>query len=354
MPDLIVPAAISSQLDESGEERIHIANLSPVFRQPWVPQIDDIYLSYSGSTAFRYTTDEADWANTVDTGGFVSGASVATRAHFVGGRLFRTGTSTPDRSRVTTDGVNFTSLTGSALSGAVETLLKPATEWLFFQSGSNVGVSTDGVDITNRALGGSLQDGRVAIKGSTILGMSTTANTARRSLDNGVTWGSVALGGATPSQGWTIATANRFLIFAQKTSDNTNFLKWSTTGAAASWTEVSLPGSFSGQFVRQGCYNPEINRVIIVMADYATYYSDDEGSTWTLGTPFPNLSGDFFSTTSYDFKFYNHKCYLRVNAASSLEHRLYTTVDGTSWTQIFNELTDGDEGVFLNFTAGDF
>lgn len=356
MPDSIVPAAISSQLDVSGEERIHMANRTTVVRPTYVPQIDDVWLSYSGSTTLRYSSDadHEDWTNTVSTGGFSSAFAGGTRVHFVGGRLFRTGTGGTDRSRVTTNGTSFVSLTGDSFSGAVETVLKPDTEWLFFQGASNVGVSTDGVTIANRALGATLIDGRVAIKGSTILGLTTSSNNVRRSTDNGVTWGSVALGGATVTSGFPIATANRFLIFGQKSSDNTNFVKWSTTGDAASWTDVSIPGSFSSQFLRQAVYNPEINRVIVMRADYAVYYSDDEGDTWTAASSFPNVSGDTFATGSHNFLFYNHKCYLRVNASDSTAHRLYTTVDGESFTQIFDESVDGSSGIFLNFAAGDF
>lgn len=356
MPDSIVPAAISSQLDVSGEERIHMANRTTVVRPTYVPNIDDVWLAYAGTTTFRYSSDAAhdDWSNTVNTGGFVSAFSGGQRVHFAGGRLFRMGTGGTDRSRVTTNGTSFTSLTGLSFSAAVETVIKPDTEWLFFQANSNMGFSTDGVDVQTRALGATLQDGRMAIKGSTILGLTTTSNTIRRSTDNGVNWAGVSLGGVTVASGFPIATANRFLIFGQKLTDSTNFVKWSLDGSAASWTEVSIPGSFSSQLIRQAVYNPEIDRVIIVLADYSVYYSEDEGDTWIAASAFPNVSGDTFATGSNNFLFYNHKCYLRVNASDSTAHRLYTTVNGESFTQVFNESVDGSGGVFLNFAAGDF
>lgn len=354
MPDSIVPAAISSQLDVSGEERIHMANRTTVIRGTYVPPTTDIYVSYAGTTIIDFSADAPHdvWTNK-DTGGFVSQFSGGNRVHFVGGQLFRMGTGGTNRSRATTDGTTWFSLTGLSFTGAVETVLKPATEWLFFQNGSsNMGYSTDGIDVQTRALGATLQDGRAAIKGSTIIAMTTTSNTIRRSTDNGVNWAGVSLGGVTVASGFPIATANRFLIFGQKLTDSTNFVKWSLDGSAASWTEVSIPGSFSSQKIEQAGYNSETNRVVIVLKDRSVYYSDDEGDTWTAGTavPAPDTTS---SGNTYNMLFANHKLYLLKLDSTSLDAKIYTTVGGESWTEIYTANDWGGNSA-LNIAAGDF
>lgn len=344
----IVPAAVSSQLDNTGEERIHIANTVPggVVRSPWVAPpspFESVFMSWAGSTLLPYGTDAGQTTfTTVDAGGIVSVSE--TRVFHTNNRLFTTRSS--GRTRVSDDGLIWSGVTGLSQSGAIQTLLHNGTQYIgFTESGTTCWVSADGNTWSSQALGFTIVSGRVAQKGSSIVAFASTNNAIRLSTDNGATYSSVSMGGSVTnfSKSFPLATANRFLVFGVNTSSPfQSVVKWSTTGAAGTWTEVNLPiGGLSGPNLYQACVNTDTGRIVAVYSTGDVYYSDDEGSTWSAGTSL--LQNTFYSATTEMMKYssLNGRVYylgFYSDGGAIDDYRLYSSPDGvTAWTLHFSQ-----------------
>lgn len=340
MTTSIIPSAISSQLDHTGSERIHIANTVPggVVRTPWIAPpnpFESVFLSWAGNSLLYYGTDENQTTfMTVDAGGFISAAE--TRVHACNGFLFTTRQS--GRTRVSSDGLTWGAVSGLSQSGTIKTMIHNGTQFIAYtDTGSSCWVSPDAVNWTSQALGFTVGDGNFAKKGSSVLGFQvSTTNTIRLSVDNGATFSSVSMGGAVTSFSKTfpLATANRFLVFGSNTASPFQALvKWSATGGVGTWTEVTLPlGGFAGgNTVRTAAYDSVNNRVLAILLDGSVMYSDDEGSTWSVGTAVVQATqaGDLHYSAMNE-KFY----YLSYTATNS---ELHSSPNGvTAWALNFS------------------
>lgn len=347
MPESIIPAAVSSQLDNTGEERIHVANIVPggVVRTPWVAPalpFDSIFASWSGNSELFQSTvanpTQSDWA-LVEAGGLIS--TTETRIFNVNNRLFACRQS--GRTRTSTDAISWVSVTGLTQSGTIESIIWTGTQYIAFDSlGTLCWVSPDGVNWSSQALGYTTLTGRHAYKGTTVIGFASTNNTVRVNTANGVgTYSSVSMGGAVTnfSKSYVTTTANRFLVFGTNTSTNGNVMKWSPTGLVATWTEVTLPGDATTTPFGQVVYNAGTNRLIAVRRDGSVYYSDDEGSTWSVGTSilqttFYSTIGDHIIYSATNGRVYYLGFYSDGGAID--DYRVYSTADGITWTLHFS------------------
>lgn len=340
MTTSIIPAAVSSQLDNTGEERIHIANIVPggVVRTAFVPSFDSVFISQQANTQLYYSLDAPVSAfTTVETGGTFSGGGVG-HLFFANGRMFHTRIA--NRTRSSTDNSSWVGTTGFNPGGSIGTLLHDGSQYVAYcDFDTNRWVSANGTSWSAQAMGFTASSPRFATKGSSVVGLVSTANTIRLSTDGGVSFSAVDMGGTvtTFQNRFPLATANRFIVFGvNNASPFQTMLKWSTTGAAGTWTEVNLPiGTFSGPHLWQAAVNTDTGRIIAVYSNGAVYYSDDEGSTWTAGTSLLNSQSDLARTRMiysprngrmYYLGFYN-------DGGAINEDRLYSSPDGVqAWT----------------------
>lgn len=350
----IVPVAVSSQLDNSGEERIHIANTVPggVIRQPWVAPpspFESIFIMDRLDSTFLVHADNDDNTNFPiyqATGGLAYGSAFPT-VHGINGKLFSF-RPTSNRTRVSDDGINWVGTTGLVGAGAVWSAIHTGTEYLIFpDSGTDNLYSADGLTWSTRArLSGYNELSGVAKKGNTIINSTTTANTLHVSTDNGLTQTAVNTGGTSLNELRVVATANRFVALGYRTSPSiVTMSKWSTTGAAGTWTETTLTGSSLSNYIM--AYLPNINRIIaIALTGRKIWISDDEGSTWSdSGVLAPNRNH-----LSIRWSEANQRLYWLCSNLSdgNTNYYLRSSVDGLDWSTI--HWSPGiNSAAFINF-----
>jgi hypothetical protein len=350
----IVPVAVSSQLDNSGEERIHIANTVPggVIRQPYVAPpnpFESIFAMDRLDSTFLVHADNADNTNFPiyqDTGGLGYG-SVFPTVHGINGKLFSFRPSS-NRTRVSDDGINWVGTTNLTASGTVWSAIHTGTEYLIFPDfGTNNLYSADGLTWNNRTrLSGYNELSGIAKKGNTIINSTTTANTLHVSTDNGLTQTAVNTGGTSLNELRVVATANRFVALGYRTSPSiVTMSKWSTTGLAGTWTETTLVGSSLSNYIM--AYLPNINRVIaIAMTGRKIWISDDEGSTWSdSGVLAPSSNHIYIRWSEL-----NQRLYWLCSdlSTANTSYFLLSTTDGLDWSTIHWQPPINDYA-FVNF-----
>lgn len=305
---------------------------------PPPPPFDSIYISLPGDTRLLYGTNEAQTAfTTVDAGGFTSSAEA--RVYAISGKLIAARQS--GRTRISSDGLTFGAVTGLAQSGTIESIINTGPQLIAYpDTGTNCWVSSNGgANWSSQALGFTLTSGRVAQLGDSVLAFSSTANSIQLSTNDGASFASVSMGGSITNFGksFPLATGSRFLVFGVNNSAPfQNVVKWSATGAAGTWTEVSLPGGqLDSSQIYQACLHEGSGRIVAVARTGAVYYSDDQGSTWSAGGSV--LQNTFYSagTNKMIYSPLNDRVYylgFYSDGGSIDDYRLYSTSNATSWT----------------------
>jgi hypothetical protein len=281
-----------------------------------------------------------------DNGGFLGNAN--NRVHCANNKFFDMRQS--GRSRISSNGTTWTTASGLTNDTALETVIYTGDEYIAFRAGGNPYVSTDGLNWSGRTLSFTPQSGRAAKVGDSIAITATTGNTIGLSTDKGVTWTTQSMGGTSLlGNTFLIAASNRFILFARNEMTITNFIKWSTTGAAGTWTEVALPTDGDDAYIDHAIYHAGIGRIIAVARDGVSYYSDNLGDTWSVGATVQQHQFSSGGTQHMVYSALNGKVYYRTafhNGDYSIdEYRVYSTADGTSpWVQHFASPT-GDGGI---------
>lgn len=284
MADLLVPIAISSEIDDTGVERVHAAKFTPTVRPAWVAPSSAIYLGLNNELNLKKSIDGGlNFTETPNTGVVASSTnSVVATA----GRMYHWSfVDDPNNTFTTIDGTNFTRTTGiSGFTASMSELIKTSTEWqLYVNNGIDyLYVSTNGVDFVLRTFAtGPVR--RPVQFGTKILGIGTaTGNTLVVSTDEGLTYSSYTIGdfnSTTGIQSLAVTPSGNYIAFGRNGSGNFA-IGTSATGLSGSWTVV--PGPTLSTYALCSAVTPA-GRILVVLADGATYYSDNEGSTWTAG-----------------------------------------------------------------------
>lgn len=288
MPDAIVPAAVSSQLDQSGEERIHIANIVPggVTRTPYTPplEITTMYAAQFSNTLLYISADATAWPGTTVAPGLTAASeqlvdSYGGKIHFMnsnGGRVCHDSTGAA--------WANCTGLPGGTIIKSMFYIPAngptPAKWWAVAESGTQIYSSTDGVAFSGSALNasstswqGSVARGQIAIVTGVSMG-------TRRTADGGATWATVSTGSVFLNK--IVDSGTAFVGIGN--SDTANIL---VSSDGTSWTGKTYPGQTGGVFKRNLAYAPGvgsgIGRFLLTLSNGATVYSDDDGQTWLAG-----------------------------------------------------------------------
>jgi hypothetical protein len=320
MSDKLVPAALSSQLDVSGEEKIHAAPYATIVRPVFFIPPTPVYAARQGSELLVSYDGGFTWPTKVATGGADSSSVVLNTG---GGRLTRY---TPTAGRTTTDVTTFAALTGLSGSGFSSGAIRTASEWLVFAAGG-IRASTNGIAYVARTSPAVPYSSSMPARlGSNILFVSTAANNSLGySANDGATWGSITThSGTTMHYTLLIAGTSRFLAF---TGTNGTVHK-SNTGASGTWsTGTSVPTVFT---IRSGCRNPLTGRIVVINALGQSFFTDDDGDTWNAGSV---GIGNYQDNGSRDATtiFANGRYICAAHTTTGLDV-IYTSEDGDTWT----------------------
>lgn len=343
----LIPIAISSQLDVTGEEKIHAANYELVIRPQWAPPPApdaSIYIALNNALTLGVSVDGA--ATFTDTPATGVIASSVNNVGATDGRLYHwSQPAATNNTFTTTDYTNFTRTTGiSGFSGTLTTnLIKTSTEWQLYvvNSANYAYYSTDGVAFSMRTFtSGAVR--RPVQFGTKLLGIAISAGNALAvSTDEGVTFASYTITGFNTSNGIqsvAVTPSGNFVIFGRNTS-NILTIGRSATGLSGSWTVEAGPVSTTAHPVYSAV--TPAGRIVFVLSDGRTYYSDNEGVSWTAGAVVPFNSPPSVSTTTatpaHKFVYApTTGAFLITTEQGGGVNRLYKSTDSTdSWTLMY-------------------
>ena len=327
---IIVPAAVSSQLDDSGKERIHMAPLPDSYARPiWIPSVPP-QLVFAGEIAGARLLVSSDggltWPTTVDTGGMSAANSLANEGSRIGRHTALAG-------RFSADGTTFADIAGDLSgTGAPMWSLYTGSEYLRMSVGG-LRASADGVTYAARtipALGvPNSAVNSVAKRGNNIVCSYLVGATNRvlSSVDNGATWAAVSTGSTTQL----VATDTSFLAFV----GSSGRVDRATTGANGTWSFNMATLPLSTGFVRGAAYSPELDRVVVANGAGQIFFSNNDGSNWTAAA---TLLPDIIDQVDNTGLIYAHGRFILVYHTIDTSY-IYTSEDGDTWTQRHSELS---------------
>lgn len=330
----LVPIAVSSQFDASGDERVHAVTTSLVVRATWQPPpppVLRLYVAVDTETQLRRSLDGgASFTDTVPTGLTSVGTEPAVMA--AGGRLFHLGSSTT--ARVSTDAVNFSAVTGIPYNAGSGTIIKVGTEWQWY--GGDLYISTDGASFTQRSLSSGVINfvKRPAVMGTTIVG-TASGNRINVSTNSGVTFTEQQLTAFISSEGIqrTLATPTGFLLFGRATGSGNLLIGRSPTGLLGSWTTAAGPAT---AIVHGVSRDPINSRIVIVLQTGETWYSDDNGVVWEGGASCPYAGAGSFPPAQENNMIFSDGYFYFTAAQGGGVNRIYRTQDGeAAWQQVY-------------------
>jgi hypothetical protein len=328
----IVPVAVSSQLDNTGEERIHLANTVEVTRTPWVAPVPRLYVAVDTETSLRWSVDGASFPNTVATG--LSSPGTEPCVMSAGGRLYHLGSGTSNRT--STNASTFAAVAGLPASGAgVGTMIKLGSEWQWY--GGSMYVSADGINFTQRTITSGVVNlvSRPAIIGNTVV-CKATGNRINVSVDGGSTFTEQQLTAFNSFEGFqrTLAVDEfRFILFGRAAATSNLLIGRSTTGGSGTWTTAAGPATATCHGV---AFDPDAYRIVMVLQTGATYYSDDEGATWSPGAAVPYGGALALPPEQTNNMIFSEGYFYFCAAQGSGVNHVYRSPDGvTAWSLVF-------------------
>lgn len=273
----IVPAAVSSQLDVTGEERIHIAPYVEIVvpPPPPPPPPNPILLSVGFSSTLWSSEDGGlSFSDGYSYDGHHTSTfyKVGTRIYGVrqnGGPIY-----------YSDDAVTWNHVPIGFSWTGLGPILHTGTKYLLFYTLSGqrrLATSVDGTSFTvagNTTLVGAAEAVQL---GNTII--VSNGSQIIRSTDAGDTW-------EAPYNIFArnlLVTDTHFVAF-----DSLGNAHRSTTGASGSWASTVITGA---TYAYQAQYNPKSGRIVIIDNKAKGFYSDDNGATWSEGSSFPYSVG---------------------------------------------------------------
>lgn len=337
----LIPAAISSQLDQSGEERIHAAPYILTTRSSWVapPQpFDNLFIiSTNDNIAYKATNQENTEFTTVNMGGFTGAGGFSIFS--VNGVLINTRNG-DDRSRVSFDnGVVWQPTIFPDEFTWYRQMLYSDGEYLGFPASDRVAVSLDALTWSMRSLPNGINASASVVEFLGKIYVSGFTTTLHRSSDNFVSnFESQDFSSSLTSIHRIWKTANKICLmgldFNGVGAPYRIFV--STTGEPGTWQEKASPVATYGDAVSfyQGGYLANINRVILIDGHGNTFYSDDDCDTFTDG---PSLAVTVYeNNNSHPAVVYselNERLYFwryELNGDPMYDY-IFSTADGINW-----------------------
>lgn len=299
-----------------------------------------IYVAIDNTlTLLRSNDGGLSFTDTVATGLATSTSNVGVQV--AGGKMFHLGVS--NQGRVTDDGVNFSACSGLLSAPGSSNMIAVedgSTEWLL--GGIQYQTSSDGSAFADRplALEGT---GKLKYDGvNTVIGI-VGGRFLNRSTDKGVSFTAYSVDPSlSSSEGIQFVwwTGTKWMLFANGPSSAAPALiiGTSATGASGTWTLVAGPEVGALTSVCHGvAQDPDTGRIAMVLKNGHTWYTDNEGTSWTAG---PNLS--YGGSTNYPPAQGNNMifaagAFLIGAAQGGSVNKIYRSPDAvTAWAEVYS------------------
>lgn len=330
----LIPAAISSQLDQSGEERIHAAPYELLSRMAWVapPQpFDSVFLTpvFPPNITYSVDSEQIDFSGVTNSGGTTGSGGY--NLLVANGRLFQTRHN--NQSRVTSDGTTWANAAGiNDGFNRVEAIFHNGSEYVAFaRNSSDFWRSADALTWTTDTLTFTPSEIPPIYTGTEIIFVNSTGSTIYRSSDWADTFTTVNVGLANLlSVHQLIASENNIMILGVRNGSGfSNVARRSASGGAGTWSDINTVGVAAHQ---TAAINPSSGR-IIVMTDngIAPHYTDDDFTTLIPAAALteddhPTTARIYFSTLNE--RFYYGTTYEQDVDPFALLFKVYSTGNG--------------------------
>lgn len=295
--------------------------------------VADIFMAIDNQGVLRYSSDSGlTFPSTVATG--VS-ASTETGTHSVGNLLYHLG----NTGRVSTDGVNFVDMTGLGVTqvGSMN-IIKTPTEWIMTGIGSSdIFVSNDGIAFTTRTPGVTIRKPVIGVDG-TILAMGGGRNLSV-SIDDGATFSTYSLGvGVNAFEGvqFVFWTDFEFLCFANDASQQLT-IGHSDTGLSGSWSFVAGPETGALTSICHGVAMSPAGRIVIVLENGHTWYTDTDGFIWTQGDSITYGGSPVYPPAQMNNMIYAGGAWLfgAEQGGGTAQSIIFRSTNGINWTPVY-------------------
>lgn len=233
------------------------------------------------------------------------------------------------------------STVNAALSMDAGNLMLVGAEWQFYHH--DLHVSSDGVAWTKRTISsGALDTVQMPVRRSSLILCAAQGNVLNVSTDAGQTFTEYTVAAFHSEDGvqrLLSIGSTKFLAFGRNSSGNL-LIGSSTSGLSGSWSTVAGPETSICHGVAR---DPDSGRILIVLANGNSWFSDDDGVTWEAGLPVPYTGALAFPPLHTNNMVYSNGAFWFCSALSGGVNRLYLTIDGeTPWGWTYGN-TDGNE-----------
>lgn len=274
----LTPIALSSQLDETGEEKIHAATANRIVRPVFTIPPLSVYAAIANTMKLFKSSQGSAFAITTDSGVLSTTSSV--RVGRAGGDLYHM--ANQGQAVVTSDGTSWQALTGlptSFFTPGIGDIAKYNGEWLLGASGK-LYVATDGLNFSERSASFS---GAVKERLGDMW-LYAAGNTVIYSTDNWLTTTTYSLGSVFYTFGglldYLAVPGFGFFLFGYNASGQA-IIAYSPTGLSGTWTVNNAP--WTGTYTARSVYDRDTGRVWICITGStsfnATVYYAEAGST---------------------------------------------------------------------------
>ena len=260
------------------------------------------------------------------------------------GLLFHFGTGT--EGRISSDGATFAACTGLAATSTFNpgdgNLLKVGDEWQLYHFGLHV--STDGTAWAERTISSGTNDAvqRPVQRGTSIVLAVADSNYLNLSTDAGVTFAEYQLTAFHATNGFQRLLSvgdDKFLAFGRDVSGNL-LIGESDTGTASTWTTEAGPAT---AVVHGVARDPVSGRILIVLQTGASWYSTNDGDTWTAGTVCPYAGAAALPPPQTNNMIYSNGAFFFAAEQAAGVNRIYRSVNGEdAWVSVFEASPTGN------------
>lgn len=333
----LFPIAISSQLDDTGVERVHAADLTPVTRASYFVVPTQLYGTVILDAGWLNSIDGGDTFNYVpppDTPGVFVGTTMFITQ--VGQYLWRAGSSSGNYNwRYSSDGITWSSSMTMTPTFSTLGILWTGSAYVLWGSEYTF-ISATGADGTWSAARTTVAGGGIASCaniGDTLVATRIDSSSLRVSQDAGTSWATVTLTG---NVGMVFADSANFLAF----DFSSNTVHISPTGLAGSWQAVVISPPEDGDGAFTACKDDD-SRWLYIASNGKCFVSDNDGTSWAQGALLPS-DGSLGSPYNNAAVFADGYFYaLSLNSGDGSSNGIFRSPDGVEpWVLVHSEGVD--------------
>lgn len=303
--------------------------------------VPNLFVAIDNTLTLKKSTDGgATFPDTVTTG--LTDITSEIYVGAAGGKIFHFGTDS--EGRVSDDGASFSGCTGLPFDAGIGNLIHINNEWQAYIDSGNLYVSANGTAFAQRTISsGAINLASMpAVMGARVLCLAA-GNRVNLSTDSGATFTEEQIAAFNSFEGINRILAVetfRFILFGRAAGSGDMLIGRSFDGSPGSWTTAAGPAT---AVVHGVAFDPDAYRIVIVLQTGDTWYSDDEGGSWTAGAAVPYGGAGAFPPVQTNNMIFSGGYFYFCAAQGSGVNRIYRSPDGvTAWAQVFQASPTGN------------